>query len=127
MKRGLTLLEILLVVVIVGIVSALGVIQYSKVKEKQADKEATTNLKIIQAAVKAYKIDQSEGASYPSLGTNDHINGTLSLSLPSGANHQWNYSSYSTGCVQAQRNGDDNRLWYLPIGSSDPIANGACS
>jgi prepilin-type N-terminal cleavage/methylation domain-containing protein len=119
-KRAFTLFELLAVVIIIGILAAWGVPNYVTTKEKGADKEAISNLQIMQSAEKAYKLDVASLAYYSGTDTAT-INQNLHLSLPTGANRNWNYTTYSTGCVQARRNGNDNRYWNLTM--TDAINN----
>lgn len=114
--EGITLLELLIVVLIVGILATLGFVGYSKTKEYMLDKEAISNLKMMRAAELSYKMDI--GTYYPAAGSDaniTNINNNLKLLLPSGATRNWNYEVWNTGCSRATRNGGDVRSWYLTI------------
>ncbi len=116
MKKGFTLFELLTVIIIIGFVAAMGIPSFSSTREKAADKQAISNLKIMQAAEKAYMLDA--GTYYPASGSQGDtatINQNLGFSLPTGSQRLWNYTVYSTGCAQATRNGNDSRSWYLHI------------
>ncbi|MFH1678311.1 MAG: prepilin-type N-terminal cleavage/methylation domain-containing protein [Candidatus Omnitrophota bacterium] len=93
-SKAVTLLEILVVVVIVAILAALGLPRFSTMKERALDKEAGANLKLIQAAEKIYRMENS--IYYPSgVGADTTaINTVLRLSLPSA---NWSYTIPDTG------------------------------
>lgn len=55
---GFTLVELIVVVIIIAIVSAIAVPNYAKAKEKAMGKEALANLKIMAAAERIYKMEQ---------------------------------------------------------------------
>jgi len=57
--KGFTLVELLIVVVIVGILAALGLPQFTKAREHAMGKEAIVNLKLIAAAEKIYRMEAS--------------------------------------------------------------------
>lgn len=119
-NNSLTLLEILIVTIIIGILSTLGFVNYARIKEDAIDKEARSNLKLIQAAEKIYRVETNR--YYPASGGQsdiDTINNKLKLSLPSGSTRNWNYRVWSTGCSRATRNGGDGRSWFLTINDSD--------
>ena len=52
MSKGFTLLEILITVIIIGILSAIAIPNYTKSRERALDKEAQVVLNLIHAAEK---------------------------------------------------------------------------
>lgn len=110
MKRGITLVEMLVVVVIVGIVASLGVVQYNNVIANMQDNEAKHNLKVIRAAAWSWATEHTEVAggiwSIPNSElpqTTADINSKFGLNLPT--NGVWNYRFYDSGCIDAKPNG----------------------
>lgn len=62
MRRGFTLLEIIVVLIIIGIIATLGLTQYTRVIEKGRTAEAKANLGTIRTMTTAY---YQENGSYP--------------------------------------------------------------
>lgn len=91
--RALTLIEVLIIIIVVGILTALSLPQFSKTREHAIVKEATANLKLIAAAERIYRMEA--GAYYPiylvdsPVGSVDDINNNLRLSL---TERNWDYS-----------------------------------
>lgn len=124
-RKGFTLLETLIVMIIIGILAVLGVSQYFAVREKVLDKEAVSNLKIIQIAEKSYYMDT--GSFYPPSGSTSDIptiNRDLKIFL-NGRN--WTYQVWSTGCARATRPGS-GRSWFLAVNDSggEPDLGSGC-
>lgn len=122
-------MEVLIIVIIIGILASLGIPNYRKTKEYALNKEAISNLKLIQAAEKGYYLDMN--TYYPSSASESdiaNINSNMKVSLPSGSNRSWDYTVWSTGCSRATRNGDDGRSWYLTIDdvAGEPDAGTGC-
>ena len=123
-KRGFTLIETVVVVIIVGILAVLGITQYGSYRESTLDKEAAANLKLIRSAERIYRMET--GAYYPATGSQADIatiNTNLKLDLPASATRNWNYQVWNTGCSRATRNGDDGRSWSLAINDADGEPN----
>lgn len=55
-QEGFTLVELMIVVVILGIISGIGIQQYGKVQEKAREGVDDANVKIIQSAVRMYQL-----------------------------------------------------------------------
>ncbi|MFA5362348.1 MAG: prepilin-type N-terminal cleavage/methylation domain-containing protein [Candidatus Omnitrophota bacterium] len=60
MKKGFTLLEIIVVLIILGIIATLGFLQYTRVIEKGRTAEAKTNLGTIRTMAMAYYEENGE-------------------------------------------------------------------
>ncbi|MCM8797491.1 MAG: prepilin-type N-terminal cleavage/methylation domain-containing protein [Candidatus Omnitrophica bacterium] len=117
MNKALTLIELMMVVVVVGIVATIAYPFYTTAKERALDKEAIANLKLIQKAEKIFRMDT--GNYYPSSGTITEItaiNANLSLDIPSGANRNWNYSLNNTLAIATRA--DNSRSWSCEYSSA---------
>lgn len=128
-KKGYTLTEVLIVLIIIAILAALGLVNYQSAKEKAIDREAIANLKLIQAAEKIYRIEI--GSYYPGSGSTStigDINQYLKLYLPTAASPNWTYAVYSTGCSCATRNATSARYYTYAVSNPDePTATPSCS
>jgi len=60
MKKGFTLMELIVVIIILGILSTLGVAQYSKMVEKSRGAEAKSILGTIRQLAATYYIEQDK-------------------------------------------------------------------
>jgi prepilin-type N-terminal cleavage/methylation domain-containing protein len=117
-KRAFSLLEVMITVIIIGILATLATVQYGTYKESAFDKEAQTNLRLIIAAQRIYRM---EAAAYypPASGTVTDIptiNRDLKLYLSNASNRNWNYSTTSnnagpSACAQATRTAAPVRRW----------------
>lgn len=124
-KKGFTLLELVIVILLIGILASLALPGFSRSKEDALDKEAKATLKLIQAAEKIYKMEI--GNYYPEDGsiignTTANlllINDNLKLSLTSSDSRNWNYAVWNTSCSAAVRNEANGRTWSLTINDTD--------
>jgi type IV pilus assembly protein PilE len=131
MKRGFTLVEILVVIVIIGILAALAWPNFTTTKEKTLDREAKATLALMRAADRIYRMEI--GYYYPYSGSVNAvsvINTDLRLSLPDTASPNWNYSlSSPTGIGAATRTAGAARTWTLDSAGAleDPACTGVFS
>ncbi|MDD5156354.1 MAG: prepilin-type N-terminal cleavage/methylation domain-containing protein [Candidatus Omnitrophica bacterium] len=59
-KRGFTLLELIIVIVILGILATLGYSQYTKIVEKMRIAEAVANLGTVRQLIKGYWLEHGD-------------------------------------------------------------------
>jgi len=90
-KRTLTLLEVMIVVTIISILAALAMPAYVKAKKRAVDREAQSQLKIIQLAEKKIKLEEG---GYITCASNTLCNLALNLDLPSSTANggHWDYA-----------------------------------
>jgi len=130
-KKGLTLIEIIVVVLVIGILAALSLPGFDKTKERTLDKEAQASLSLIQAAERIYKMEA--GFYYPPTTNTSNIadiNTHLKVSLPTAGTLNWSYSiddSALTGTARAVRFGQ-TRTWEVDSTSAagDPACTTDC-
>lgn len=135
-KAGMTLLEMLIVVVIAGVLATLGFVNYSGVREHSLGKEAIANLKLIAAAERIYRMEY--GFYFPTTAapfagsTSDAgvINTGLRLSLTTS---RWTYGISGANTTQftaaADRVGAGGNLdcqFQLTQSQEHPTANANC-
>ena len=132
MKKAFSLLELIIVVVIMGIAASFAIPSYFKTREHALGKEASSNLKLIAAAERIYRMEQ--GTYYPPSGTEsgiDNINTNLRLLI---VETNWDYSilgGVNSFTAHADRNGSGGYLdcqYSLANNDADgePQVNGSC-
>ena len=136
-RKGYTLTEILVVLVIIVTLAALAWPNYMRIKESALNREAKASLALIRAAEKIYRLEQ--GFYYPRpAGTTDvvsDINNYLKLSLPESASPPslplWKIIINSTTSgsevanVTRNPNGGDGRIWVINLSDNlEPNCSG---
>ena len=103
MKRGFTLLELIVVIIILGILATLGFTQYTKMVEKGRTAEARVVLGALRQSQIAY---YQEYATYGAAVTN------LVVDVPTTATstHFFTYATATTGTSTAMRNTSGGKL-----------------
>jgi prepilin-type N-terminal cleavage/methylation domain-containing protein len=92
-KKGFSLMELLIVILIIGVLAVLFLPNFRPARESALDDEVRANLKLIQSAEKVYKLDYN--TYYPADDTTDNIadiNQYLKLALPRPVPLIWNYT-----------------------------------
>lgn len=100
MRKGFTLLELIIVIIIIGILATFGFTQYTKVMEKGRSGEAKMILGDLRTAQEAYRL---EYGAYTAVIAN------LSVSAPTACanTHYFSYDCTATTCTatRCQANG----------------------
>ena len=130
-REGFSLVELIVIVVVLGVLISFAVPTYVGVKRKIQDQGALSNLKLLQAAEKNYRI---EARQYISCADTTACNAALRLDIPVGG--YWQYSVPTAGeddtvvppapffCAEAN---NTTRVEFRHIDQDDPEAvNGAC-
>ncbi|MEI6631718.1 MAG: type IV pilin-like G/H family protein [bacterium] len=114
MKRGFTLLELIIVIIIIGVLGALGFIQYTKVVEKGRSAEAKDILGQMRSAQAAY---MQEKNTYAAAMTD------LIVSAPTTctSTHYFSYatdgtSATATRCSASGKTPDSTTAYTINIG-----------
>ena len=94
MMKGLSLAELLLVVIIIGILAVMALPSQGRHIEKNISREAEANLMVIYNAQKRYKLDNDAYYVCTPNCTIDSINENLTLSI---ADTYFNYSIFPYG------------------------------
>jgi len=131
LKKGVSLLELLIVTIIIGILAALSLPLFYKTRERALDNEAKANLKLIQAAQRIYMMELGFFLDCSGYGGINCINTYLKLTLPGGVKRSWGYNTTATGysfLATAIRNTTDSdwlRTWFLNETAEEAQCTGA--
>lgn len=123
---GFTVLEIIVVLVIISVLLAMAITQYSGAKDTALEREATSNLKLIAAAERVYRL---ETGSYVNASNASLINNYLNLMLPLN-NSKWNYSVVGanvTNFTAKVNNLRTNRTICINETVDDTFRGGGCT
>jgi len=124
-------MELLLVVLIVGILTAIALPQYNKAKERAIGREAIANLKLITAAEKIYRLEANAYFPVGAGSENDigQINDYLRLAIPEAGSRNWDYEVSSTdSSATASRTGGaySGCVYTMVFSGEEPSPNESC-
>jgi len=125
-RKGFTLVELMIVVVLVGLLATMAYPNYVTTREKALDKEAIAGLMLIRNSERQFfsRLESFYPTPIGTQGCATFINGNLSLAL--NANF-WAYSVTTTSATaftaRAVRGG---RTWSITNAVGDPTCAGTC-
>ncbi|MDP2941215.1 MAG: prepilin-type N-terminal cleavage/methylation domain-containing protein [Candidatus Omnitrophota bacterium] len=132
-NRGFTLQEILVVLIIVGILAALALPNYTKMKDDALNKVAKSTLALVRAGEQIYRMEYGTfWADAPTSG----LNTNLKLTIPTGADSKWEYKAVagssdikSSFYGKARRQDDTTKVWCINQSSEEayPAGTAGCS
>ena len=127
-KEGFTLIEILAVIIIVGTLAALAFPGFGVTKERVLDKEAKSNLVILQGAEKIKRVES--GTYYPAAGNTNviaDINANLGTNLPTiGASWTYRVDTGNSQITASRVPPTSSRVWTLTYTGSVATCTGTC-
>ncbi|MDD5347632.1 MAG: prepilin-type N-terminal cleavage/methylation domain-containing protein [Candidatus Omnitrophica bacterium] len=124
MKRALTLLELLIVLVIVTILSTLALTQFGRQREGAVEKEAQANLKLILAAERVMRMETGSFVNCTDAAAcNNALKLSLPLAPPNGTGY-WEYKVTNANSAdfrgKARRVNEAAKCWGINISLEEP-------
>lgn len=124
-KKGFTILEMIIVIIIITILFATGVFVFLRMQEQTIRKEVIANLKLLRAGQIAYRLDTGRyyrsGCVY-NLDSNKNLTDTFALNLCSVGSCSAFYLCDSSGCCGAMlTNISTNRRYRIDVNNEEPI------
>ena len=84
MKRGFTLLELIVVIIILGILATLGFSQYTRMIERSRGAEARTTLGTVRTQAAAVWIERNSGGAAPTIAANTFTDDQVGIGAAAG-------------------------------------------
>jgi prepilin-type N-terminal cleavage/methylation domain-containing protein len=128
MKKGFTIMELLVIMVIISVLATLAMPAYMRSMEMTFDNQAKSDLKLLSNAQKSYYVDMNayyvpSNSTQP--GINRELNNVLGLALSGGTDRKWNFTTDVSGCCEATRTAADSRSWYMAVNDTE-ASSGTC-
>jgi prepilin-type N-terminal cleavage/methylation domain-containing protein len=135
-KKAMTLMEIIMVIVLIGILSSIGIVNYRDTLLRAREREAQSMLRLIKHAEEVVRL---ENGAFVRCEDNNDCNADLRLDIPNPATPTWNYNvtltvaDGSAMCAQAvpDRAITGLRSWSIRrnvavggIDQADPVQGG---
>ena len=127
-KAGFTLIEIIVVVTVIGIITAFALPQFTKSMEKERARRVNLNLTIIHSSLEIW---EANAGSYPASGAQDlaYLNTNLNLNIIDTAFNYTYTNNGSTYTIDAQKTDASYtiRLTQAAIDTNNPSCQqGTC-
>jgi len=130
MKKAFTMFEILIVVLIVGIITAIALPNFMRSKESSLGEEANLTLKLIQDAEQFYHIEHD---AYINSTNISDINSKLKLYIPTSESRSWDYKiitpdahNFTAKANRLTSNPDYIRTYCINQSADEPYSD-SCS
>ncbi len=121
-KKGFTLIELIIVVIIIAILSGVAFANYQKAIQQARYEEAKAALRMIQVAQKIHQQKFGNIYQLPGTGTVEDINRNLNLNLKEG---YWVYDAQMSPNIGMAYTLDGTKLWHIDI-IGEPICDDGC-
>lgn len=141
MKKALTLFEMCIVLVVIGVVTTIGFNHYAGIRELDLDREVAPTFNMLALAERNFALEDPQQRFYPAnallgpLNVNSHalINTNLKTMISESPTSSWRYSIRSNNslavrifCIRADRNGGNARFFSMRDTQTQPVLNQAC-
>lgn len=123
MKKGVTLLELIIVIVVASVIAAVALPSYLKARAKAENDEMLANMRGLRGAVLSYRMDTGV---WPTCADATAVNTVLHAKLLTAGNI-WSYQTKASGVICAQHTTDATRQWFMNVAAGDEESTaGAC-
>lgn len=133
MRRGVTLIELIIVIVVLGVLATFTIPTFTRIRERTYDREAVANLELIHHAQEIFRMETGGYYDAPGSGSTEdiaNINENLRLNLNERVWQYWinSIDGGSTYGAYAERNeteapGGSSRYWTVHPGDEGPCCD----